>query len=60
MSAAPLFDVFGVSLKGPRVERLMAENLTEENADAYVMMAVVRRGVEDEFFIKREHPAEPA
>ena len=44
-----LRDVIAVSLKDGKV-RLIAEKKTERNADAIVMMAVMRRGCEDEFF----------
>ncbi len=54
-----LFNVYAVSLtattNGPRARRLIAENKTERNADAIIEMAVMRRGVEEEFFV-----AEPA
>lgn len=44
-----LFDVVGVDLATHRV-RIMATRQTAENADAYVKMAVMRRGVDEEFF----------
>lgn len=44
-----MFDVIAVSIKTGKV-RLMAENKSERNADAIVMMAVARRGVDEEFF----------
>lgn len=44
-----LFDVVGVNLATHRV-RIMATCQTAENADAYVKMAVMRRGVDKEFF----------
>lgn len=44
-----LFDVVAVEMATHRVE-LLAEKKTERNADAIVMMAVVRRGVETHFY----------
>jgi hypothetical protein len=45
-----LFDVVAVRLDDPNQRRLIAERKTERNAEAIVMMAVARRGVEEEFF----------
>lgn len=44
-----LFDVVAVDLKTGAV-RVMARDKTEANAEAFVTMAVIRRGVEDEIF----------
>ena len=44
-----LFNVVAVDLE-TGAERVLAENKTERNADAIVTMAVMRRGVENEFF----------
>ena len=44
-----VFDVVAVNLATLRV-RLLAETKTEKNADAIVTMAVMRRGVDEEFF----------
>lgn len=44
-----LYDVVAVNIKTTKV-RLMAENKTERNAEAIVNMAIMRRGVEEEFF----------
>lgn len=44
-----LFDVIGVDLSTNKV-RIMATDKTKENADAYVVMAVMRRGVDEECF----------
>lgn len=46
---AELYDVVAVNLE-TRKARLIAEKKTERNADATLMMAVMRRGVEKEFF----------
>ena len=43
-------DVLAVHLKTGKV-RILAHNKDEENAEAVVAMAVMRRGVEDEFFV---------
>jgi len=43
-----LFDVVAVSLSTHRV-RLMAQGKTERDADAIICMAVMRRGVQEEF-----------
>jgi hypothetical protein len=44
-----LFDVIAVRFDTKTV-RLIAEKKTERNADAIEMMALSRRGCEDEFF----------
>lgn len=44
-----MFDVLAVSIETNAV-RLMAQNKDERNAEAIVEMAVIRRGVEEEFF----------
>ena len=44
-----MFDVVAVTIKTRKV-RLLAENKTERNAEAVVKMAVMRRGVEEEFY----------
>ena len=48
----PLFDVIAVNIK-TREECVLARDKTERNAEAIVTMAVVRRGVEEEFFTTR-------
>lgn len=48
------YDVVAVNIESRKV-RLMAENKTERNADAIERMAVMRRGVEEEFFATVEH-----
>ena len=51
-----LWDVVAVTIRtGER--RLMDEKKTERNAEAFIQMAVMRRGVETEFYIKEPHPA---
>ena len=49
MKKQQLYDVVAVSLTTEKV-RLIAEDKTERNAEAIVNMAVMRRGVEEEFF----------
>ncbi len=48
-----LFDVIEVQIKPPHDERVMETGLTEENAEAYIKFAVIRRGVETSFYKKR-------
>ena len=48
----PLYDVLGVKMHGPSTVRVMGRNLTLPNAEAYIKFAVVRRGVEEEFFVE--------
>lgn len=50
----PMFDVIAVNL-GTHKVRLIGENKTERNADAIEMMAVARRGVDEEFFTTVPH-----
>lgn len=42
-------DVVAVNVRTNNV-RVMARNLTPQNAEAYVTLAVMRRGVTEEFF----------
>lgn len=44
-----LFDVVAVSINDSSV-RVISEGKTKENAEAIVSMAVMRRGVDGEFF----------
>lgn len=44
-----LFDVIAVNIETNKV-RMMATGKTERNAEAIEQMAVMRRGVEEEFF----------
>lgn len=48
-----LYDVIAVGLTSGKV-RLIAEGKTKRNAEAIVSMAVMRRGVEEEFFAEVE------
>ena len=45
-----MFDVIAVQIKAPHTVRVMDRNMTADNADAYVRMAVMRLGVDEEFF----------
>lgn len=45
-----LFDVIEVEIAAPHSTRLMASGLTDENAEAFVKMAVIRRGVKTHFY----------
>lgn len=47
-----LFDVIAVDIKTKAV-RIMAADMEIDNAEAFVSMAVVRRGVDKEFFAPR-------
>lgn len=49
MSNEKLFDVVAVNIETGK-ERAIAENLTEANAEAVIAMAVMRRGVDVEFY----------
>ena len=50
-----LRNVYAVRLdNGAR--RLIAEGKTQDQADAIIMMAVMRRAVEEEFFMDEEQP----
>lgn len=44
-----LWDVVAVNIKTLE-QRVMERGLSERNADAYIHMAVIRRGVDVEFF----------
>ena len=50
-----LVDVIAVEIAAPHARRVMARGLTPESAETFIRTAVMRRGVEREFF-----KAEPA
>lgn len=52
--AKPLYDVIEVEIANPENRRVMATGKTEENAEAYIKIAVARRGVETHFYMKRK------
>ena len=54
-----LFDVVATNIR-TRARRVMERDMTREDADAYVRMAVMRRGVEEEFFSAVPAEAEAA
>ena len=45
----PRFDVIAVNIK-TSTKRVIVNNVKEKDAEAIVSMAVMRRGVEEEFF----------
>lgn len=46
-----LYDVIEVPISSPRKVHIMARGLTEDNARAFRDIAVIRRGVEDSFYV---------
>lgn len=50
MKKEELFDVVAVSLATGKVEALFGERKTLRNAEAIENMAVMRRGVEEQFY----------
>lgn len=50
-----LVDVVAVQIKPPHERRVMDSGLTPRNAEAYIKMAVMRRGVENEFYTTQPH-----
>ena len=48
------YDVVAVNIETSKV-RMMAENKTEKNAEAIINMAVMRRGVDEEFYAPAPH-----
>lgn len=46
-----LFDVIEVRISTQRVTAILARNKTEGNANAIEAMAVLRRGVQNHFFV---------
>lgn len=49
MKAEPLFDVVEVEIDSG-IKRTIARAQTEETAEAFIKMAVMRRGVEHHFY----------
>lgn len=43
-------DVIEVEFAAPHLVRVMETNLTAKNAEAFIEMAVLRRGVENQFY----------
>ena len=54
MATTELFDVVAVRLDNSE-RRIIAEAQTERNAEAIVNMAVMRRGVDEEYFTTVPH-----
>jgi hypothetical protein len=50
VSDGTMFDIYAVAIKAPHEVRLMDSGLTADNAEAVINFAVMRRGVEDEFY----------
>lgn len=48
-----LVDVIEVQIKAPHEKRVMETGLTKENAEAYIKLAILRRGVENQFYTTR-------
>jgi trimethylamine:corrinoid methyltransferase-like protein len=49
---AMLYDVVAVNIK-TGAERVLVTDTTERNAEAIIKMAVMRRGVDEEFYTRR-------
>ena len=49
--APGMFDVVAVNIETRRIQ-VLERNLTIRDADAYVKMAVMRRGCKEEFFVR--------
>lgn len=45
-----LVDVIEVQIKAPHTIRVMATGKTKANADAFISMAIMRRGCESQFY----------
>ena len=48
--SSDLVDVIEVQIKPPHERRVMKAGLTKDNAEAYIKIAVARRGVENQFY----------
>ena len=46
---ATLYDVIAINIKTGR-KRIMASGMSKDDANTYVRMAVIRRGIDEEFF----------
>lgn len=58
MKTEKLYDVIAVNIATGE-QRLMAERKDERNAEAIVNMAIMRRGIDEEFYESVEHPWVP-
>ena len=45
-----LVDVVAVEIKQPHTRRIMERNLTPQDAWSFIKIAVIRRGVDSEFY----------
>jgi hypothetical protein len=45
-----MFDVIEVEIAAPHAQRVMAERLSKDDAEAFIKIAVARRGVEKHFY----------
>ena len=45
-----MFDVMEIEIAPPHNKRVMAVDLDEKNAEAFIKMAIARRGVELHFY----------
>lgn len=53
-----LYDVVAITIRSPHTKRLIAERKTAREADAIERMAIMRRGVDVEFYKVVPHPAD--
>lgn len=49
------FDVYEIEIAPPHKRRLMARLMTEAEAEAFIKIAVARRGVETHFYKAEPH-----
>lgn len=52
-AADDLYDVIEVQIRSPHSERVMATGKTRANAEAFIKIAIMRRGVENQFYTMR-------
>lgn len=50
------FDVYEVEIKNPNNRRVMKEDCSEQQAEDFIRIAVMRRGVETHIFTMEPHP----
>lgn len=55
MKKEEMYDVVAVNIDSNIVEALFGENKTLENAEAIVSMAVMRRGIKEQFYSEVPH-----
>lgn len=54
---ADLFDVIEVQIAAPHTERVMETGLSQNDAEAFIKIAVMRRGVNTHFYTMRRKVA---